>query len=57
MNVGKIIRELNTLPPEGQRQVADFVAFLQVRYKHLRPRKTASKKKLAEEPFIGLWEH
>lgn len=57
MSVEKIIHELDALPPEGQRQVADFVAFLQARHKHLRPRKTASKKKLAEEPFIGLWEH
>jgi hypothetical protein len=32
MNQEEILREILSLPPEGQRQVADFVARLRERY-------------------------
>jgi len=43
------------LPPEAQRQVMDFIAFLQTRYAPTRPRKTGKPTKLANEAFIGMW--
>jgi hypothetical protein len=43
------------LPPEAQRQVQDFIAFLQLRYAQKRPRKTSKRAKLANEEFIGMW--
>ena len=56
MDVEEIFRDLATLPPKAQRQVADFIAFLQERYKRSRPRRYSKKRNLAEEPFIGLWK-
>ncbi len=55
MDVERIVRELSILSPEKQREVYDFIAFLSNRSKSIKPRKTATRKKLAEEPFIGLW--
>ncbi len=43
------------LPPEAQRQVQDFIAFLQFRYAQKPLRKTLRRTKLANEQFIGIW--
>jgi hypothetical protein len=40
--------------PEAQKQVIDFIAFLKMRYRR-RPGAPESKRKLAEEPFVGMW--
>ena len=55
MDQGKIWREFVALPPEAQRQVADFIAFLRTRDRKIRPTKTSKQIGLANEPFIGLW--
>lgn len=50
-----IVRDIASLPPEAQKQVIDFIAFLKTRY-CTRPRATQAKRiKLADEPFIGMW--
>ena len=54
MNELTIVQEIASLPPEIQRQVADYVAFLKERY----PNPTAvayAPIPLREEPFIGMW--
>jgi Arc/MetJ family transcription regulator len=46
--------EVDELPPEAQRQVMDFIAFLKSRY--AAPRRTQSRRRaLEDEPFIGMW--
>ena len=50
-----IAREIETLPPEAQRQVTDFVAFLKTRYPRPQTKKRVRRTKLVEEPFIGMW--
>ena len=57
MAIPKILQDIENLPPEAQKQVADFVAFLKERY----PRTAATSRKsrrtsLAKEPFIGMWK-
>ena len=55
MEQDKIINELTNLPPEAQRQVFDFIAFLKTRYKPASVRKS----KVADwskEPFVGIWK-
>ena len=49
-------RDFDALPPEGQRQVADFVAFLLARSGRIRPAKPSARPPLAEEPFVGIWQ-
>jgi hypothetical protein len=56
MEIRNINSEIATLPPEAQRQILDFIAFLKVRYKIDRPEKKAVSNKIASEPFIGIWE-
>jgi hypothetical protein len=51
-----ILREFDTLPPEAQKQVIDFIAFLSARYKITYKRKPKAAKSLADEPFIGMWK-
>ncbi len=56
MQQEEIWRELGLLPPEAQREVADFISFLRRRYK-APCREKAGKKKLMEEPFVGMWSN
>lgn len=34
METEKILNDITDLPPQAQRQVTDFIAFLKTRYKH-----------------------
>lgn len=51
----EILREIASLPPEGQRQVIDFIAFVRQRYgrSQLSERSVSS---LSTEGFIGIWQ-
>ncbi len=55
MENSHILQEIESLPPEAQKQVLDFVAFLKARYSMVsltpRPKRT----KLRDEPFISMW--
>jgi len=55
MESGKIAREIASLPPEAQKQVADFVAFLRARYGTASSHRQAKPTPLADEPFVGMW--
>jgi len=55
MEAANIVREIASLPPEAQRQVMDFVAFLKARYPTTQPVRKTRRTKLANEPFIGMW--
>jgi len=55
MILSRIEQDIDSLPPEAQRQVADFFAFLQERYA-LAPVKKSRRIKLTKEPFIGMWK-
>lgn len=56
MEPQNINNDIATLPPEAQRQVIDFIEFLKIRYKRTRPAKKATRNKIANDPFIGVWE-
>jgi mRNA-degrading endonuclease RelE of RelBE toxin-antitoxin system len=52
-----VAENLSTLPPEAQKQVVDFIAFLKTRYK---PTVTSKKLKtglLEDEAFVGMWRN
>lgn len=51
-----IWRQFNMLPDEARREVIDFIAFLQLRYRRLNFDKHHQVSKLAEEPFLGIWK-
>lgn len=55
MEESNIVREINSLPPEAQQQVVDFIAFLKSRYPTAHSPRKAKRVKLSEEPFIGMW--
>ena len=54
MEPDKIVNDIATLPPEAQRQVADFISFLKTRYK--RREKPFRRDTIANDPFIGMWK-
>ncbi len=56
MEPQNINNDISTLPPEAQRQVFDFIEFLKIRYRRIRPGKKEARNKIANEPFIGIWE-
>ena len=56
MNQEAAIRELNTLPPEAQKEALDFIESLIQRYKQSTARqKMKETTSLTEEAFIGMW--
>ena len=56
MEQEKIFDEISNLPPEAQRQVVDFIAFLRTRYKRSDEEKQTNRINLVNEPFIGIWK-
>ena len=56
MQQEKIFDDISNLPPEAQRQVVDFIAFLRTRYKRFEQEKQTKRINLANEPFIGIWK-
>jgi hypothetical protein len=55
MKQEEILREILSLPPEGQRQVADFIARLRERYERSRPLEKPENADLAQDGFVGIW--
>ena len=51
----EILRELNLLPPEGQRQVADFIARLREQYARSQSSESITSD-LVQDSFIGMWQ-
>jgi hypothetical protein len=49
MNSAQLLNDIEQLPPEAQRQVEDFIAFIKLRYQ------STNKTKLSDEEFIGMW--
>ena len=50
----EILREINSLPVEAQRQIEDFVTFLRERYKNSQSNNTPVSD-LESEAFVGMW--
>lgn len=57
MTQNNILKEFDALPPEAQKQVLDFIAFLQMQYKPKRIKQVKQKAKLSNESFIGIWRN
>lgn len=51
-----ILREINSLPPEAQHQIEDFVSFLRERYTKSSSNNAATTD-LKAEPFVGMWRN
>jgi len=56
MEQEKIVNEMSNLPPEAQRQVVEFIAFLKTRYTRSREEKQSRRTNLVNESFIGIWK-
>jgi hypothetical protein len=56
MNQEEILREFLSLPPEDQRQVADFIAFLRERDRRSVSLEKPEGSDLAKDSFIGMWQ-
>ena len=50
----EILREINSLPLEAQRQIEDFISYLRERYKSP-PSKSVPVSALETEAFVGMW--
>jgi len=47
--------EFEQLPPEEQKEVLDFIAFLRGRCAGKPPRKGARSIPIEKDPFVGIW--
>lgn len=57
MNQETLWLELAALPPEAQRSVADYIAFLHAKYSSTQTYQKPQMTDLADEPFVGLWRN
>ena len=57
MNQKELWRDIKSLPPEAQREVIDFIAFLRTRYKPPCPSDESMRTELVNEPFVGMWRN
>lgn len=57
MTPQKLFDEYAALPVDAQRQVADFIAFLQHRYTIGQTIKKTRQTELKRQPFIGMWHN
>ncbi|MEW6285512.1 MAG: DUF2281 domain-containing protein [Chloroflexota bacterium] len=55
MATPRILQDIASLPPEAQKQVRDFVAFLKMRYGGSSPKST-KRGQWENEPFFGMWK-
>ncbi|MCZ2127839.1 MAG: DUF2281 domain-containing protein [Anaerolineales bacterium] len=55
MRQDNLWQNFNDLPPEAQKQVMDFISFLQARYKPSVKRKNRKAVRMRDEAFIGIW--
>ncbi len=51
MEQEKIFDDISNLPPEAQRQVVDFIAFLRTRYKDLNKKSKPNESTLSMSPL------
>lgn len=56
MEAQKIMEQLLSLPPEAQKEAADFIAFLQLRYPQAHTNDKKQRRPLRKEPFVGMWK-
>ena len=56
MEAKNIWNQFLSLPPEAQKEAADFIAFLQTRYLKLQTGSKGKKRSLRDEGFVGMWE-
>jgi hypothetical protein len=56
MNQEAVWSEFAALPPEAQRQVMDFIAFLRSRYVLVGKPEPSPETDIASEEFIGIWQ-
>ncbi len=54
-NQESILRDLLALPPEAQKMVVDYIAYLRLHYTQVLQEETEALPDLQDEPFIGLW--
>lgn len=56
MEAKNVWNQFLDLPPEAQKEAADFIAFLQTRYLKLQTGIKEKKRSLRDEAFVGMWE-
>jgi hypothetical protein len=55
MTMEEMFRQWSALPPQAQKQVADFIAFLREQYGATETDEALSTTDLSEEPYVGMW--
>jgi hypothetical protein len=56
MTSADILKEIDLLPAEAQKQVYDFIAFLKTRCSVPVNIRKSKRTRLSDEPFIGMWQ-
>ena len=55
MSKQDIMVQFDSLPPDAQREVLDFISFLRERYGSARPAEKRKRRDVSKERFIGMW--
>lgn len=59
MNTEQLLNDIEQLPPEAQRQIENFIAFIKMRYQSFeikpQPEITKGDKSINSSDFVGMW--
>lgn len=55
-NAAQILKKVESYSPDMQREILDFIEFIENKYKFKTPT-TKKKSSLRDEPFIGMWKN
>lgn len=55
MNMQAILHDIETLPPEKQEEVADFIAFLKTRLEIQKEKSRDTSTNTHSDSFFGMW--
>lgn len=57
MHADSMWRKFETLPAVAQKQIIDYIDFLESRYVDSKAKVKVKNRSLADEEFIGIWEN
>ena len=55
-NAAQILQKVESYSPDMQREILDFIEFIENKYKFKTPA-TKKKSPLRNEPFVGMWKN
>jgi hypothetical protein len=51
-----LVKKYESFRPDVQKEIVDFIEYLEIKYKPFQKTKNITKPNLDKEPFVGMWK-